>query len=386
MTETSGRLCFLDNLRAIIIVLVVLGHASISYMLNAPAWWYVVDPSSRSLLHSILVGVNDAQLMPIMFFVAGFFAWPSLQRKGALLFMQDKFYRLGLPWILGIVFLAPLTSFVARVAHQDPVGFWKFVTHDFWTLHFEQSVYWFLFMLLAFCMALALTFRMMSPGLRARPARTGRPAAWHFTLLIAAYSAVSLLISLEMNAWLQVPLAQALDWYSARVFPFVFQPPRLPIYVGYFILGIHAWQRNWLRPGGYAPRVRPWVIGYGLAILVYLFFRQRLQGAQPEHMVRVLAFTCIAYNLLCFTALMAGLAAFQRYWNGAGPFWRALSANSFGIYFVHPLAVYPLALALTGLAWPAMPKSLIVFLLALGWSWIFSACVLRRVPLLRRIF
>jgi hypothetical protein len=40
---STGRLYFLDNLRSFIILLVVVFHASMSYMLFAPKWWYVVD-------------------------------------------------------------------------------------------------------------------------------------------------------------------------------------------------------------------------------------------------------------------------------------------------------------------------------------------------------
>lgn len=386
MTEASGRLYFLDNLRAFAIILVVMAHTSVCYMLSAPTWWYVVDPNARSLFHSILIGINEAQLMPIMFFVAGFFAWPTLQRKGALRFVQDKIIRLGLPWALGVVIMAPLTAFVTRVTHHDPVSFLTFITHDFWTRHFEQSVYWFLFMLLAFSCMLALVFQSLRYKWRILPVNTVRPAAWQFAILIAACSAATLLIGLNLPTWLNIPLPETLDRHVTRIFPFVFQPPRLPVYAGYFIFGIHAWRRNWFRPGGYAPRLWPWVIGYGVSVLLYLFFRQRLPGLPENDLVRVFTFTCIAYNLLCFTALMAGLAVFHRYVNSSGRFWRSLSANSFGIYFMHPLAVYPLALVLTSLSWSALPKSVIVFTLALAWSWVFTAFVLRRAPWLRRIF
>ena len=46
------RLFFLDNLRAFAIVLVIVLHASITYMLFAPAWWYVLDPD-RSLFFTV---------------------------------------------------------------------------------------------------------------------------------------------------------------------------------------------------------------------------------------------------------------------------------------------------------------------------------------------
>jgi glucan biosynthesis protein C len=42
----SERLYFFDNLRAFVIVLVIVLHASITYMAYAPTWWYVLDPQN----------------------------------------------------------------------------------------------------------------------------------------------------------------------------------------------------------------------------------------------------------------------------------------------------------------------------------------------------
>ena len=79
---TSNRMVFLDNLRAFVVVLVIVLHGSMSYMAYAPSWWYVLDPQN-SLLFTMLVLVVDVPIMPIMFFIAGYFALPSLQKRGA---------------------------------------------------------------------------------------------------------------------------------------------------------------------------------------------------------------------------------------------------------------------------------------------------------------
>ena len=86
------RLYFLDNLRAFVIVMVVVLHASITYMLFAPEWWYVLDPD-RSQVFTWLVLVVDVPNMPALFFVAGYFALPSLQRRGLDGFVRAKLVR-----------------------------------------------------------------------------------------------------------------------------------------------------------------------------------------------------------------------------------------------------------------------------------------------------
>jgi hypothetical protein len=52
--------------------------------------------------------------------------------------------------------------------------------------------------------------------------------------------------------------------------------------------------------------------------------------------------TALLFSIFCFTALIAGAAVFQQKVNSAkaqsGAAWRA---NSYGIYYFHPLILYP---------------------------------------------
>jgi peptidoglycan/LPS O-acetylase OafA/YrhL len=49
MNQTN-RIYFLDNLRAFVIVLVVVLHGSMTYMAYAPPWWYVLDSQNSLFL------------------------------------------------------------------------------------------------------------------------------------------------------------------------------------------------------------------------------------------------------------------------------------------------------------------------------------------------
>jgi hypothetical protein len=82
----------------------------------------------------------------------------------------------------------------------------------------------------------------------------------------------------------------------------------------------------------------------------------------------------------------SAVALFRRWIDGAGLAWRTLAANSFGIYYVHPLVLYPLAYVLVGVAIPAVAKLAILVVATLVGSLAVSALVLKRVPGLRRMF
>jgi glucan biosynthesis protein C len=160
------------------------------------------------------------------------------------------------------------------------------------------------------------------------------------------------------------------------------QPARLAFYAGYFALGIYAERRGWFSATGFRPDLGPWGWGCVVAGIAYLGFRMSgLPTTVPERAV-----AAILFAVFCLTAVIAGIAVFQRWINGAGRTWRTLSANSFGIYYVHPLILYPLAFLLLDLRVPALVKATILVLVTLAGSLAVSALVLKRLPGLRRVF
>ncbi len=363
------RLFFLDNLRAFAIVLVIVLHTSITYMLFAPAWWYVLDPD-RSLFFTVVVLLVDVPLMPALFFVAGFFALPSLQRRGAGGFIREKVVRLGIPWAFGVVFLAPLVTYMIYVSRDIPTGYWVFWTRDFWGPMFQQSVYWFLGVLFALFLVLAWVHEA-SPRVHASEPRVEQPRPRVFVAFIALTAAGSALLA----PWLGVD-----DWRP--LFPFTVQPARIVFYVGYFALGIYAERRGWFGAAGFRPDLGPW--GWGCVLAGVAYLTVRMSGPMETAAGRALAAALFA--VFCLAAVIAGIAVFQRWVNGSGRGWRTLAANSFGIYYVHPLILYPLAYLLLDLAVPAIIKATILVLVTLAGSLAVSALVLKRLPGVRRAF
>ena len=83
----TSRIIFLDNLRYLLVLLVVVLHAACSYS-KLTHWWCVSDSSSP--FFDDLLMVLDVFLMPILFFIAGYFAISSLQDKGINHFLKKK--------------------------------------------------------------------------------------------------------------------------------------------------------------------------------------------------------------------------------------------------------------------------------------------------------
>ena len=80
---TQQRLYFLDHLKWFIIWLMVVFHAAMCYMAFAPQWWYVVDGREPVFSATVFICWADIFIMPVMFFISGYFGLQSLVRHEA---------------------------------------------------------------------------------------------------------------------------------------------------------------------------------------------------------------------------------------------------------------------------------------------------------------
>jgi fucose 4-O-acetylase-like acetyltransferase len=310
--------------------------------------------------------------MPILFFIAGYFAFPSLQRRGAGGFIREKTVRLAIPWVVGVVFLAPLATYMTYVSRDVPTGYLEFWTSDFWGPMFQQSVYWFLGVLFLAFLLLAWMWGTDRERLRASEPRPEQPGVWIFLAVMAGTAGWAILQArlVGLDDW------QHLGWL------FVIQPARVAFYFGYFALGVYAERRAWFGAAGYRPQLGPWGWGCVVTGTVYLGFR--FAGYPSTAGARTMA--AVLFATFCLTGVIAGIALFQTVADGTGRAWRTLAANAYGIYYVHPLILYPLAYLLRDLEAPATAKATLLVVITLTASFAVSELVLRRLPGLRRIF
>ena len=370
----ASRINFLGNLRGFVVLLVIVLHGSLTYMLNPPVWWYVVNPQN-SLFFTALVLLIDVPIMQIMFFIAGYFAVPSLQKRGPSGFIREKILRIGIPWVLGVLLLAPPTTYLTYLSRNVPMSLWDFWRSDFWTKLYQQSVYWYLGVLFAMFLVLALVYSS-SQRLRTVSGQVKKPSLWFFL----GFGSVMSMCFFGLNQFFYME-----DW-KGFWYLFIFQPVRLPLYLGYFWLGLQARQNGWFELDGYKPQATGWVVAAGLSGLIYLGLRfsPAMATATPSVAAKLMA--AILFNSFCLTALMAALAVFQIRVNGAGRLWSSLSDCSYGMYYFHPLILYPLSYVFLNIPMPVILKGFVVILLGFLLTWLLTSQVAKRLPLLRDVF
>jgi glucans biosynthesis protein C len=102
----SSRLVSMDFVRVLALFGVILYHASGAYSLYTP-YWTVHD--GTSIVATSLRELVDVFIMPLFFFLAGYFTLNSLRRKGNWGFFKGKFWELGFAWIVIVILVIPFS-------------------------------------------------------------------------------------------------------------------------------------------------------------------------------------------------------------------------------------------------------------------------------------
>jgi cytochrome b561 len=111
-TGKTSRLFFIDHLRAALVILVVLHHVAMVYGV-IPPFYYWEPPTNdplAGLIFLVFVLFNQAWFMGAFFLLAGYFTPGSYDRKGPGSFLKARLLRLGIPLILFIFVLNPISS------------------------------------------------------------------------------------------------------------------------------------------------------------------------------------------------------------------------------------------------------------------------------------
>ena len=256
-----------------------------------------------------------------------FFSLPSLQRHGIAGFWTGKLRRIVLPWVVGVLFLAPPTMYMILLSRGKAPGYFAFWTGPFWHGFYSQSVFWFLGVLTLFYLILTGCFICFS--VLRRPA--GVPQK-KLLLLPAGVVVLGSAFFLGLNRFFPV------DTWVTDLYVIVFQPLRLPLYFIYFWLGVLAWKRSWFSENGFRPRWIPWTVLCVGAACLYLYFKFLMRAKGGE--LAVQAGNALGFNLFAFSFLLSGAALFKALFDSGKPLWRSLASSSYGIYYFHSIVVF----------------------------------------------
>lgn len=371
----ASRDAAIDALRSCVTLLVVAHHAVLAYhpqmppaagaLTGASSLWMafpVIDPKRWPGI-DLFVGFNDIFFMALLFFLSGLYAWPSLARKGPRNFLRDRLLRLGIPFLVSALVLAPL-AYLPAYLQRNPKGDLGDYLHQWLSLpSWPAGPAWFLWVLLSFDLLAAALFRL-APHLR-----SPRKPMQFFALLVFASALAYLPLAL---------IVSPLDWFSFG--PFFVQSSRVGHYAIYFFAGaaigpgaaaLTSLGRRWF---AWAPSA---LLAFALAIGVFI------AGLGAGFTTGWQAAGALAFVLSCACSSFAFLAAFERFASRGGILAR-LSPAAYGIYLLHYAIVSWLQYALLGVDWPGAAKGIAVIGIAIALSATLTVG-LKRSPAVARV-
>jgi fucose 4-O-acetylase-like acetyltransferase len=163
-SRKSSRLFFIDHLRAVLVILVVLHHVALVYGASVQGYYYVeppfTDPQAFNQL-LIFALVNQAWFMGAFFLLAGYFTPGSFDRKGPGSFIRDRLIRLGIPLILFTFVLSPISNLGLYLMPAELTGITNPLTWQSYPKLIGLGPLWFVAMLLIFSFGYA-AWRMLT--------------------------------------------------------------------------------------------------------------------------------------------------------------------------------------------------------------------------------
>ena len=163
--EDAGRLVFIDNIRWVLMVLVVAVHVAATY-LGLGDLWYYSEEREVDMLSGLSLGavcsLVQAFSMGLFFFIAGSFVPGAYDRKGAGRFVADRLFRLGIPTLVFMLVLHPLTelsrdAFLGGLPADLPAAYAAYLASGEFLS--ESGPLWFAFALLGFSLLYGLARR-----------------------------------------------------------------------------------------------------------------------------------------------------------------------------------------------------------------------------------
>lgn len=389
--QARPRLAYIDTLKATVIIMVVLIHACVTYS-GIGSWFYkepsALDPFAK-LVFEVYESFSQSFFMGLLFFVAATFMPASYDRKGFGRFLADRCVRLGIPVLVFMFVLDPLTRLIMDLSAGRGSALPAMASHYAAVIRSgavlsRTGPLWFALALLVFSILYALVRLAVSGIVRARVVQgaSTQPLAArsiHLAagLLIAVIAVGSFLVRLVQ------PFGTA--WFNMQLCFF-------PQYIVLFLAGLWAGRTGFLQsiptPVGktwlklaFAVGVPAWflLLGLGMSIrmasLAYFFGGWHWQAAGYATWE---AFFAVSISL-------GLIVLYREKVNTPTPVTRLLSRTSFGVYSFHAPILVTVSLALQAWALYPLAKAALAAAIALAVS-LSIASLVRRTPGLGRIF
>lgn len=380
--QAQGRLLYIDNLRWVMILLVVSMHVAVTY--SHIGSWYYMENTPVSTAETAIFGTYQVWLqsffMGFLFFIAGYFVPRAYDTKGLLRFLRDRAYRLGLPLLLYMFVLQPVAVYCIFLLDKPGTapGFAELFIHNISSGRWLGGTgpLWFCEALLLFNAAYALYRKL---GIHIDTSRFAAGKFYRKPFILVFILAIALCSFL-----VRIPWPNGTAWYNLQ-FCYFSQ------YVFFFAAGILAWRGNWLSRLPYHTGIfwgkvallagmALWVINIVAGGALTGNLQPYQGGVHWQSLVE-----CCREQLVGVGTSLFLVTWFRDRFNRQGRLAGFFSAHAFAVYVFHAPVTIALSKVLVPLHWPLLLKFVLLTVLGILATYALSALLLRRIPLLKKI-
>ena len=346
VSTEKNRIQWMDNLRTIVIALVVLYHAGGVYETSGmwAGFWIVDDPDTW--MASGIIGIMfDTFVMPTIFLISGYLTAASIKGKTEWGLIKSKAKRLLLPWILALVTLIPLYKVIFLYSRGLPQENWTTYFHI--TNPNSQNWLWFLPLLFVFNLIYLGIDRL---GINLKKINLVWGLIVGFLLSVGFSYLVGNIAG--FRSWTLTPL---LD----------FENERLLAHFLFYLFGAAAYKQNLFAK---LPEKKTlyniangvsWLPVTGHIFLrIWPFF---VSSFEVTPLYRILWFTSFHLSSIVMAYVM--VESFRFYLNKTGKLWDVLNSNSYSVYIIHVVVIGIFGTLLLGVGMPGWAKYIILFIL-----------------------
>ncbi|MGD0646290.1 MAG: acyltransferase family protein [Candidatus Bathyarchaeia archaeon] len=365
------RLLYIDNLRLLVIVLVVTIHLAVTVS-GFGSWYYVYSTHLDTLStvwFAFYQSFTQGYFLGLLFLISGYFVAGSYDRKGFGGFAGDRFKRLIIPTL---IFMIAITPFIEIVELGNKSGGFNLVGFLSGT-----GPMWFAVALFGF----SLIYGLVRLTLRSSAlASDGKRKQLEPTLSFA----VSLALIIAVFAFL-IRIVQPIGTDILN-----FQLCYFASYIALFIVGILAYRNSLFAKISYLAGKR-WLISAIVLGFVAWFVLVVVATAMGSTVALQggLTWQSAAFSLWeSFVAVVISvglIAVFREKFNHQSKLVKTLSDNSFAVYMFHPMIIIPVTLLFSPLALYPIAKWFLLCIICVPLCFAITHFVFRRIPLLKNI-
>jgi len=140
----NKRLIYFDNMRAILMLLVIVFHATCVFATKD--YWYVIRSADSTFFSNILFLTTQSFIMGAFFIISGYFAMLSLENYSSSMFIKKRIYRVGIPLIIVAIVINSLQEYILlKNGWVDGFNLYTYIVNGEWKHHL-----WFLINLIVY--------------------------------------------------------------------------------------------------------------------------------------------------------------------------------------------------------------------------------------------